>query len=105
MSWDLELPEPLSVPGRRPVVTLRDAAAYIMNLPEDQQKEARCQSAIHCLIQTADQSMVGKGALNIVPQAAIPLAVEALTKNRPGKASSSDMEETLPPKMTAFAFY
>jgi hypothetical protein len=54
MSWDLAFPEPLPVPGRRPLVTLRGAAAYIMELPKDQQDETRWQNAIYILIQTAD---------------------------------------------------
>ena len=54
MRWDLKFPEPLVVPGRRPLVTLRDAATYILKLPKTEQDEVRWQKAIHCLIQTAD---------------------------------------------------
>jgi two-component sensor histidine kinase/CheY-like chemotaxis protein len=41
------------------------------------------------------QEMVGEGALKIVPKTAIPFAVEALTKTRPGKPVASAAEESL----------
>ena len=54
MSWNLKFPEPIAVPGRRPLATLRDAATYITGLPRDHQQEPRWQNAVHVLIQAAD---------------------------------------------------
>ena len=34
MSWDLKFYEPIPLPRRKPLVTLRDAAIYITSLPE-----------------------------------------------------------------------
>ena len=33
MSWDQRFLDPIIVPGRKPLVTLRDAAQYIIELP------------------------------------------------------------------------
>jgi hypothetical protein len=54
MSWDVEFPEPIGVPGRLPLVTLRDVALYFTTLPKSQQDEAQWQNAVHVLIQAAD---------------------------------------------------
>ncbi|WP_398482516.1 hypothetical protein [Tardiphaga sp.] len=53
-SWDQRLPEPISVAGQKPLVTLRDAATYITTLPKSEQDEIRWQTAVHVLIQAAD---------------------------------------------------
>lgn len=54
MSWDTKFPEPIAVAGRRPLVTLRDAATYVTGLPKSDQDLPRWQTAIHVLIQAAD---------------------------------------------------
>lgn len=54
MSWDLKFPAPISVSGRAALATLRDAAIYITGLPKSEQDEVRWQSAIHVLMQAAD---------------------------------------------------
>lgn len=54
MSWDLKFLEPIAVPGRRPLVTLRDAATYITGLPKETQQELAWQSAVHVLLEAAD---------------------------------------------------
>ncbi len=36
MSWELEFYEPIKLPRRKPLVTLRDAALYITALPESE---------------------------------------------------------------------
>ena len=33
VSWDKRFVDPIAVPGRKPLVTLRDAATYITKLP------------------------------------------------------------------------
>ncbi|MCX7318825.1 MAG: hypothetical protein NT113_04770 [Hyphomicrobiales bacterium] len=54
MSWDLKFEEPIAVPGRQRIITLRDAATYITILPKAEQDEQRWQNAVHVLIQAAD---------------------------------------------------
>jgi hypothetical protein len=54
MSWDEEFPEAIAVPGRLPLVTLRDAALYVTSLPKVAQNEPRWQKATHILMQAAD---------------------------------------------------
>lgn len=54
MSWDLRFPDPIPVPGGKPLVTLRDGAEYVTALPEKTQWEKPWQNAIHVLIQAAD---------------------------------------------------
>jgi hypothetical protein len=34
VSWDKRFVDPIAVPGRKPLVTLRDAATYITKLPK-----------------------------------------------------------------------
>jgi hypothetical protein len=36
VSWDLEFYEPISLPRRKPLITLRDAAIYITSLPRSE---------------------------------------------------------------------
>ncbi|MCU1441731.1 MAG: hypothetical protein JWP85_2728 [Rhodoglobus sp.] len=54
MSWDLKFREPIPVPKGKPLVTLRDAGAYITALPADTHAQPVWQTAMHVLIQTAD---------------------------------------------------
>ena len=54
MSWDAKFDAPIPVASRRPLVTLRDAATYITELPKADQNETRWQNAVHVLIQAAD---------------------------------------------------
>lgn len=54
MSWDLEFPEPIAVPGGEVLVTLRDAGAYITSLPLKVHDGKVWQAAMHVLIQAAD---------------------------------------------------
>lgn len=36
MSWELKFYEPIPLPRRKPLLTLRDAAVYITSLPRDE---------------------------------------------------------------------
>jgi putative SOS response-associated peptidase YedK len=38
VSWDERLFDPIALPDRKPLVTLRDAAEYIMALPDTEQE-------------------------------------------------------------------
>ncbi|MCP3471037.1 hypothetical protein NLM33_11945 [Bradyrhizobium sp. CCGUVB1N3] len=54
MPWSTSLDEPIPLPNRRKLLTLQEAADYIMQLPEDAQHEAHWQTAIEILINAAE---------------------------------------------------
>ena len=54
MSWDKLFREPIEVPGGEPLVSLRDAGAYITQLPPHEHDAREWQTAMHCLIEAAD---------------------------------------------------
>ena len=54
MPWSTSFDEPIPLPGRRKLLTLQEAADYIMQLPEDAQREAHWQTAIETLISAAE---------------------------------------------------
>lgn len=55
MSWDNPLPAPIPVPGAKPLVTLRDAAMLIQELPKAQADQAVWQTAIKALMLAAEE--------------------------------------------------
>ena len=42
MSWDQQFDDPIVLPGRKPLVTLRDAALYITKLPKAEHDAPEC---------------------------------------------------------------
>jgi hypothetical protein len=54
MSWSTPFPGPIVLPDGTEIVTLRDAGAYITDLPKSQHDSAPWQNAMHVLIQAAD---------------------------------------------------
>ena len=52
MSWDKRFVDPIAVPGRKPMVTLRDAATYITKLPKADIEEWR--AAMQALLLVAE---------------------------------------------------
>jgi hypothetical protein len=54
MPWSTSFDEPVSLPNRRRLLTLQEAADYIMQLPEDAQRQAHWQTAIETLINAAE---------------------------------------------------
>jgi len=54
MPWSAAFDDPIDVNGRRKLLTLQQAADYIMQLPEDAQHEAHWQTAIETLINAAE---------------------------------------------------
>ncbi|MGY8664534.1 hypothetical protein Q3C01_19580 [Bradyrhizobium sp. UFLA05-109] len=54
MPWSTSFDEPIPLPNRRKLLTLQEAADYIMQLPEDAQHEAHWQTAIETLINAAE---------------------------------------------------
>jgi hypothetical protein len=54
MPWSTSFDEPIALRGGRKLATLQHAADYIMNLPEDVQREERWQIAVENLINAAE---------------------------------------------------
>ena len=54
MSWSRRFDDPIPLPRGRQLVTLKDAADYIMKLPKAGPNHERWQTAIHCLIGAAE---------------------------------------------------
>ncbi len=50
MSWDQRFFDPIMVPGRKPLVTLRDAAEYITELPKAEHDADEWQAAMEALL-------------------------------------------------------
>jgi hypothetical protein len=54
MSWDQRFLDPIKVPGRKPLVTLRDAALYITKLPKAEHDAEQWQTATEALLLVAE---------------------------------------------------
>jgi hypothetical protein len=52
--WYSQFSKPIPVPKGEPLITLRDAGAYITKLPKARYDTTAWQTAMHCLIQAAD---------------------------------------------------
>ena len=50
MSWDKRFVDPIAAPGRKPLVTLRDAATYIPKLPKAEHDAEEWQAAMQALL-------------------------------------------------------
>jgi hypothetical protein len=48
--WDQRFSDPIILPGRKPLVTLRDAALYITRLPKAEQQASQWQTAAEVLM-------------------------------------------------------
>jgi hypothetical protein len=53
--WSTPFEDPISLPSGRQLVTLKDAANYIMMLPKAEQKLAQWQAATEALIMAAER--------------------------------------------------
>jgi hypothetical protein len=56
VSWDQQSFDPIMLPGRRPLVTLRDAANYITTLPKAGHQAEKWQAAMEALLLVAENS-------------------------------------------------
>jgi hypothetical protein len=56
MPWSAPFREPIELQNGLTFRTLRDAATYILKLPQAQQDAREWQTAMHCLIQASDFS-------------------------------------------------
>jgi hypothetical protein len=72
MSWDLKFPEPIPVPEGKPLVTLRDAGAYITALPLKVHDAKAWQTAMECLLLVADKAGPPEFARLAMVQALFP---------------------------------
>src|SRR5229473_2843384 len=54
LGWKRPFDDPISLPNGRQLVTLKDAADYIMKLPRAEQNLEEWQTAIGCLIGAAE---------------------------------------------------
>jgi len=54
MAWSTPFDDPIPLRGGRKLVTLQQAADYVMALPEDVQHEAHWQTAVENLINAAE---------------------------------------------------
>ena len=50
MPWDQRFSDPIILPGRKPLVTMRDAANYIVKLPKAEQQAPQWQAAAEVLM-------------------------------------------------------
>jgi hypothetical protein len=55
VSWDQQFFDPIELPGRKPLVTLRDAAQYIIKLPKAERDADEWQAAMQALMLVAEQ--------------------------------------------------
>jgi hypothetical protein len=55
VSWDQRFFDPITLPGRKPLVTLRDAAEYITELPKAEHDVDEWQAAMQALLLVAKQ--------------------------------------------------
>lgn len=54
MSWSTPFDDPVPLPGGRQLLTLKDAAAYIMKLPKAEHSAPEWQAAMEALILVAE---------------------------------------------------
>jgi hypothetical protein len=54
MPWSTPFDEPIALKGGRKLVTLQQAADYVMKLPEPAQQQPRWQIAVENLIEAAE---------------------------------------------------
>jgi hypothetical protein len=54
VTWDQRFFDPIMVPGRKPLVTLRDAAEYITELPKAEHDADEWQAAMQALLLVAE---------------------------------------------------
>jgi phage-related protein len=54
MPWSTPFDDPIALPGGRQLVTLQQAADYLMELPQQVQEQARWQTAIENQLQAAE---------------------------------------------------
>jgi hypothetical protein len=56
VSWDQQFFDPIKLPGRKPLVTLRDAAQCITKLPKAEHDAEEWQAAMEALLLVAEHT-------------------------------------------------
>jgi hypothetical protein len=56
VSWDQRFDDPIVLPGRKPLVTLRDAALYITKLPKAEHDAPEWRAAMEALLLFAERN-------------------------------------------------
>jgi hypothetical protein len=56
VSWDQRFDDPIVLPGRKPLVTLRDAALYITKLPKAEHDADEWRAAMQALLLVAERN-------------------------------------------------
>jgi hypothetical protein len=56
VAWDQLFFDPITLPGRKPLVTLRDAAQYISKLPKAERDAEEWQAAMQALMLVVEQN-------------------------------------------------
>ena len=54
MPWSRAFDDPIPLPGRKPLLTLRDAARYVMAMPAKDRQSTEWQAAIEALLMAAE---------------------------------------------------
>jgi hypothetical protein len=54
MSWDQRFYDPIQLPGRKPLITMRDAALYVTKLPRADHDAEEWQAAMLALLLVAE---------------------------------------------------
>jgi hypothetical protein len=84
-SWSTPFEDPIMLPNGRKLLTLRDAANYITELPKAEQQDEKWQAAIEALILVAE-----KGGHTMLPRIGV---MRALHRNAV-REFNSDRKET-----------
>jgi hypothetical protein len=91
VSWDQRFFDPIMVPGRKPLVTLRDAAQYIIELPKAERELPQWEIAIEWLM------LVGEhGGDPMVPRIAM---MKALQRHEPKAAPAPRRKAPRPTRL------
>jgi hypothetical protein len=54
MSWDVAFDEPIDLPNGKKAINLRQAAQYVMGLPKAEADHPKWQTAMHVLMEAAE---------------------------------------------------
>src|ERR1039458_6749990 len=64
MGWQTKFDDPIELPNERKLITLRDAANYIVKLSKAEQQAPEWQATAQVLMLVAEQSLAGCDAFN-----------------------------------------
>lgn len=86
MAWSKRFDDPIPLPDGGSIETLRDAAAYIEQLPPSERQHPAVQVAIHVLLQAADYNgpmiFARMGVAKMVGRYAPPKPIRPVKRRR-----------------------